>query len=151
MPRLIIDLPNDQEFEKSVQNAYEAMAKRVVRNAVDKAMEGELERVVNGRISKYLEAFGSPKLVSIIDNAMTNALRNEVERAIAKCSTDEALIRRSAEKVYEANLAYAMRFNGENVQDYLARKINEYIEGAFEKKLKELLPEAIKAAFGSLK
>ena len=151
MPRLIIDLPDDQEFEKSVQNAYEAMAKQVVRNAVDKAMEGELGRVVEARISKYLEAFGNPKLVSIIDNAMTVALRCEVERAIAKCSTDGALIRRSAEKVYEDNLAYAMRFNGESVQDYLARKINEYIEGAFEKKMKELLPEAVKAAFGSLK
>ncbi|MBE6725052.1 MAG: hypothetical protein E7576_07680 [Ruminococcaceae bacterium] len=151
MSRLIIDLPDDQEFEKSVQNAYEAMAKQMVRNAVDKAMEEELGRVVNGRISKYLEAFGNPKLVSIIDNAMTSALHIEVERAIAKCAANEALIRRSAEKVYEDNLAYAMRFNGESVQDYLARKINEYIEDAFEKKLKAQLPGAIKEAFGSLK
>ena len=151
MPRLIINLPDDQEFEQDVQNAYTAMAKQVVRHAVDKAMEEELGRVVEARISKYLEAFGSPKLVAIIDNAMTVALRCEVERAIAKCSTDGALIRRSAEKVYEDNLAYAMRFNGESVQDYLARKINEYIEGAFEKQLKERLPGAVKEAFTSLK
>lgn len=28
MPRLIIDLPDDQEFEKEVQNAYEGTASR---------------------------------------------------------------------------------------------------------------------------
>lgn len=150
MPRLIIDLPDDQEFEKEVKNAYEAMAKQVVRNAVDKAMEEELGRVVEGRIKSVLEGYGSSKLVSIIDNAMTSALHSEIRKAVDTCSRDVQLIRRSAEKSYEESLAYALRLNGESVYDYLARRITNIINDAFEKKLKEVLPEAIKTAFGSI-
>lgn len=151
MPRLIIDLPEDQEFEKSIQNAYEAMAKQVVRNAVDKAMEEELGRVVNGRIMSCLEGYGSAKLVRIIDNAMTLALHSKITDAVEKCVNDEERIRKSAEKVYEENLSFAIRSGGGSVHDYLARKINEYIDDAFEKKLKEWLPEAVKEAFKALK
>lgn len=151
MPRLIIELPEDQEFEKSVQTAYEAMAKQVVRHAVDKAMEEELGRVVNGRIKSCLEGYGSAKLVRIIDNAMTLALHSKITEAVEKCVNDEEKIRKSAEKVYEENLSFAMRIGGESVQDYLVRMVTKIIDDAFEKKLKELLPEAIKTAFTSLK
>ena len=151
MPRLIIDLPEDQEFEKSVQNAYEAMAKQAVRNVVDKAMEKELGRVVEGRVRKCLEGYGSARLVSIVDNAMTMALHSEIGKIVEKCSTDEERIRKIAEKVYAESLSYTMRFNGESVQDYLTRRVTEIINDTFEKKLKEQLPEAVKAAFTAIK
>lgn len=151
MPRLIIDLPEDKEFEKSVQNAYEAMAKRVVRNAVDKAMEEEMGRVVEGRIKSYLEGYGNTKLNRIMDTAMSNALRIEITRVVEKCSIDEELIRKSAEKVYEEKLKNDMRFREEGVEDYLCRKVNEIIENGFAEKLKEMLPGAVKAAFNSMK
>lgn len=151
MPRLIIDFPEDKEFEKSIQNAYEAMAKQVIRNAVDKAMEDELGRVVNGRINSFLEGHGSAKLVRIVDNAMTLALHSKITDAVEKCVNDEERIRKSAEKVYEENLSFAMRSGGEGVLDYLARRVTEIINDTFEKKLKELLPGAVKAAFNSMK
>lgn len=151
MPRLIIDLPEDQEFEKSIQNAYEAMAKQVVRNAVDKAMEDEMGRVVNGRIKSCLEGYGSAKLVRIIDNAMTLALHSKITEAVEKCINDEERIRKCAEKVYEENLSFAMRIGGESVQDYLVRMVTKIIDDAFEMKLRELLPKAVKEAFTSLK
>lgn len=90
--KLIINLPEGQEWQEQLEKAVSEVAKGYVREAVSKMFEREIERLVNGRVRNILDENsynGGMALNKIIDKAIGSCLQERVDLRVREVLSDE--------------------------------------------------------------
>lgn len=90
--KLIINLPEGQEWQKQLEEAVAEVAKGYVREEVSRQFEREIERLVIGRVRSLLDVNsydGSRALSKIVDKAVGNYVRETIDQYVKEALNDE--------------------------------------------------------------
>lgn len=92
--KLIINLPEGQEWQKQLEGAVAEVAKGYVREEVSRLFEREVERIVTGRVRNMLDVNsydGSRALYKIVDKAVGNYVRETIDQHVKEALNDEKI------------------------------------------------------------
>lgn len=124
---LEIDLSENEIFDEEVTKAVRAKAREAVRNVcnedIDKEVRREVERLFNGELWGY-----KGKLNNIVKSAVYSA----IEEAVKKLDLKE-IIEQAVDNKMDV---YTSRYK---VTERCEEALNVKVQGAVEKKIKELL------------
>lgn len=124
---LDIDLSENEIFDEEVTKAIRAKAREAVRNArsedIDNEVQREVERLFNGELWGY-----KGKLNNIVKSAVYSAIEEAVKKLDLKGIIEQAVDNKMD--------VYMSRYK---VTERCEEALNVKVQGAVEKKIKELL------------
>lgn len=152
--KLIINLPEGQEWQEQLEQAVSEVAKGYVREAVSLMFEREIERLVNGRVRNILDENsynGGMALNKIIDKAIGSCLQERVDLRVKEVLSDEkvenmireTITRRIINKTWDPNSTIERviknEINGKSnpfLEEYVEKHIGEVVSKVLARKMK---------------